>query len=71
MRLPASCMRVTASQIILKAQQRTLHHDGALADAGREVLRMYARLRGVAVASREALAERLLQRLGLARYADR
>ncbi len=40
-------------------------------DAGREVLRMYARLRGVAVASREALAERLLQRLGLARYADR
>ena len=32
---------------------------------------MYARLRGVAVQSREALAERLLQRLGLARYADR
>jgi beta-phosphoglucomutase-like phosphatase (HAD superfamily) len=32
---------------------------------------MYARLRGVAVNSREALAERLLQRLGLARYADR
>ena len=42
-----------------------------LCDPGREVLRMYARLRGVAVDSREALAERLLQRLGLARYADR
>ena len=39
--------------------------------AGREVLRMYARLRGVAIDSREALAGRLLQRLGLARYADR
>jgi hypothetical protein len=39
--------------------------------AGREVLRMYARLRGVPRDLREGLAERLLQRLSLAQYADR
>lgn len=32
---------------------------------------MYARLRGVPRGLREALAERLLQRLSLAQYADR
>lgn len=42
-----------------------------LSGAGREVLRMYARLRGVPRGLREGLAERLLQRLSLAQYADR
>ena len=39
--------------------------------AGREVLRMYARLRGVPRDLREGLAVRLLERLSLTPYADR
>ena len=42
---------------------------GAL--TGREVLRMYARLRGVPGALTEAAVEELLQRIDLAEYADR
>ena len=39
--------------------------------AGREVLRMYGRLRGVPARHLEAMVDRLLQRLGLGQYADR
>lgn len=38
---------------------------------GREVLRMYARLRGLPEVSVEAVAQQLLQYLGLQQYADR
>ena len=50
---------------------RVLEANLYLSVAGREVLRMYARLRGVPKVMREGLAERLLQRLSLAQYADR
>jgi ABC-type multidrug transport system ATPase subunit len=38
---------------------------------GREVLRMYARLRGLPEQSVEAVAGQLLYHLGLQQYADR
>ena len=39
--------------------------------AGREVLRLYARLRGVPPAIREQAIEQLLTRIGLQQYSDR
>ena len=39
--------------------------------AGREVLRMYGRLRGTPAAQLEGMVDNLLQRLGLGQYADR
>ena len=42
-----------------------------LVAVGREVLRLYGRLRGVPAEHLEAMVDNLLQRLGLGQYADR
>ncbi len=43
----------------------------ALVISGREVLRLYGRLRGVPSQQLEAMVDNLLHRLGLGQYADR
>lgn len=58
-------------QIKYCSKHSSSSHPMWFASAGREVIRMYGRLRGVPSQHLEAMVDRLLLRLGLGQYADR